>query len=148
MHFRLMIKREGICCLQHNFNICSTSVMHKLLLQLPKSTGHGMRSRYSCGNFPIFFFRQEANSDTVWKRLCKTKYGSDVVKERKVSIRSMGWKICFFVGLCRTVLVNTPEQQAIALVPYPGLTIKHMLNVIGIEKVCIFGLNLFGGIIH
>eukprot|EP00993_Chasmostoma_nieuportense_P002319 NODE_3125_length_1025_cov_31.963252_g2981_i0.p1 GENE.NODE_3125_length_1025_cov_31.963252_g2981_i0~~NODE_3125_length_1025_cov_31.963252_g2981_i0.p1 ORF type:complete len:324 (-),score=59.72 NODE_3125_length_1025_cov_31.963252_g2981_i0:52-978(-) len=78
---------------------------------------------------------EASKSEKVWKTLCQSKWGKDVVKEQKSYCKNLGWRVAYFVGLCKTVLVNTPEQHAIALVPYPGLSVKDILNVIGIEKV-------------
>jgi len=80
-------------------------------------------------------WNEEANADAVWKRLCKNKFGADLLKESKKDARALGWKLCFFAGLCKHVLVNTPDKQAIVLVPYPGLTLRDLLVTVGTEPV-------------
>lgn len=83
------------------------------------------------------FWNEEASSETVWKRLCKAKYGSEALS----SVKNMGWKICYFVGICKSVFVKTPGKQVIGLAPYPGLNIQNMLQVVGLQKALHFMLS-------
>eukprot|EP01010_Urceolus_cornutus_P000599 NODE_1117_length_1099_cov_90.514286_g854_i0.p1 GENE.NODE_1117_length_1099_cov_90.514286_g854_i0~~NODE_1117_length_1099_cov_90.514286_g854_i0.p1 ORF type:complete len:340 (+),score=72.17 NODE_1117_length_1099_cov_90.514286_g854_i0:77-1096(+) len=86
-------------------------------------------------------WKEAADSDKVWKTLCKAKWGADLVKEHKEYFRHLGWKLTFFVGVCKTVLVNTPERHAVALVPYCGLTVRDMMHAMGIDKVHHFRIS-------
>jgi hypothetical protein len=79
-------------------------------------------------------WNEASDSAKVWKSLCKSKYGSDNLKENKAYCKHLGWKMIHFVGVCKTVLVNTPEKYAIALVPYAGLTLRDVFTSIGIDK--------------
>jgi|Transcript_11813 hypothetical protein len=84
---------------------------------------------------------EETQSEKLWKHLCKEKYGSDVIRECRSHVKILGYKLTYFVGICKTMLVNTPDKHAVALVPYPGLTIRDMLRVLGVDKPTQYQVN-------
>eukprot|EP00996_Jenningsia_fusiforme_P002465 NODE_3294_length_1005_cov_182.300209_g3030_i0.p1 GENE.NODE_3294_length_1005_cov_182.300209_g3030_i0~~NODE_3294_length_1005_cov_182.300209_g3030_i0.p1 ORF type:complete len:282 (-),score=38.85 NODE_3294_length_1005_cov_182.300209_g3030_i0:98-943(-) len=86
-------------------------------------------------------WKEAAQSDKAWKVQCKAKWGAETLKEHKSYCKNLGWQLCYFVGICKTMLVNTPDKHALALVPYPGLTFRDLLGVLGYEKTQYFRLS-------
>eukprot|EP00999_Lentomonas_sp_LEN2_P002761 NODE_630_length_1314_cov_101.266217_g591_i0.p1 GENE.NODE_630_length_1314_cov_101.266217_g591_i0~~NODE_630_length_1314_cov_101.266217_g591_i0.p1 ORF type:complete len:390 (+),score=68.95 NODE_630_length_1314_cov_101.266217_g591_i0:65-1171(+) len=80
------------------------------------------------------FWHEAAESDDVWKPLCLSRYDEDNIYDNKRYCQQVGWKLIYHVGICKTILVNTPQRHTISLMSYAGLTVRDLLRSIGVDE--------------